>query len=49
MNTSQLENPFAIIFILVVGPGGQYEIDFFEKCLVLGKLDEQSGMKNHKN
>ena len=24
----------------MVGPGGQYGIDFFEKCLVFGKLDE---------
>ena len=49
MKFSQLENPFAVIFILVVGPGGQYDIDFFEKCVVFKKLDEESGTDNHKN
>ena len=45
MNFSQLENPFAFIFSLVVGPGGQYEIDFFEKCLFVGKLDKLLGVQ----
>ena len=31
----------------MVGPGGQYEIDFFEKCVFFGKLDELSGGKSY--
>ena len=32
MKRSELENPFAVIFVLVDWAGGQYEIDFLKKC-----------------
>ena len=45
---SRLENPFAVIFYLVVGAGGQYEI-VFEKCLFCGTLEEQMGPESNEN
>ena len=32
MSSSWPENRFAVNFVLVAGPGGQYEIDFFESA-----------------